>query len=68
MLRQIQYAFDSNFLAPRFNIIWSLKICIIKILETNLYDQTRNAQTILQENSYTDNENLTSALIQILYE
>ena len=61
MLQQIQYAFDSNFLAPRFNIIWSLKICIIKI-------QTRNAQIILQENSYTDNENLKSAPIQILYE
>ena len=29
-----------------YNIIWSLKICIIRIFETYLYGQTRNAQTI----------------------
>ena len=44
MLQKIQGVFDSNFVAPRF-ISCSLKICIIRILETHLYSQARNAQT-----------------------
>ena len=51
MLQKIQCVFDRNFLATCFIIIiWSLKICIIRILVTYLSDKAKNAN-YLQENS-----------------
>ena len=49
MLQKIQPVFDSNLITSHFIIIWSPKMLVIRMLETYLYGQARNAQTICKK-------------------